>query len=670
MVHPDPEAGRPLQSVRSVPVGAQTAALDARLRQIAPQLGLADLLAGSVATWTHPAGELASAIASAVRTSLIEHDADADAAVWLAIVGFTATFPTQSEHASVRRALSLTDPADTFAVLAALLGALAPIIRRSTAPDAVIDVVADAVVIDANFSGRSDHNTGVQRVLRETVSRWNPDHALTLACWNDHGTGMRRLVGHEIDRVLDWAGHAGLSATDRARRHDASMSNPDHKRAREVILVPVRSVIVEIEVSQLETSAALAAVAGLSGNRVAIVGHDTIPIVSAQSQDAGEIERFARFLTVVKNASRVAGVSRSAETEYSGFVDAVSAQGVAGPSVVAVPLAMNPPTAAERAVALAGASASASGAPSPAAPSSVVSSSPVAGGAGDDLPLVLVVGSQEPRKNHSPIVFAAGRLWADGVRFRLRFIGGGTAVGIARLDRELRAVEQLGLPVEVLRDASDTVLLESYREARFTVFPSLHEGFGLPVAESLALGVPVVTSNHGSLQEMAEGGGCLTVDPRDDDAIANAMERLLTDPDLYDTLKAEALARSFRTWNDYAADLWQQLVEPVQALFAADPAVPDARAAAPEPRPAAPAFADGAAPADASPAALQLALASWYGAVRAERAAQLARENSPAAQVRKVGALGRFFIARSREMGVRPATRAAFRIVRRRLARS
>ncbi|RFA15257.1 hypothetical protein B7R21_04325 [Subtercola boreus] len=641
MVHPDPEAGRPPSGGRSVPVGTQTAAVDARLRQIAPHLGLSSGPADPLAGWTHPAGELAAAVARAVRISL--NDAD----VWLAIVGFTATFPTLDEHASVRRALALADPGDAFGVLTALLDALAPIIRRTLLPEAEIEIVTDTVIVDANFSGRSDHNTGVQRVLRETVSRWYPRRELTLACWNERGTGMRHLVGHEIDRVLDWATHSSLSAGERAALHAASEASAEHRAARSVILVPLGSVIVEIEVSQLETAAPLAALAAVSGNRVAVVGHDAIPIVSAQSQPTGEIERFARFLTVVKHSSRVAGVSASAATEYSGFVDAVRAQGVEGPSVVAVPLAMNPPTAAARAVAL----------------------EPADGSAADptELPLVLVVGSQEPRKNHSPIVFAAGRLWAEGIRFRIRFIGGGSGPGIAKLDREVRAVGQLGLGVEVLRDASDTVLLDSYREARFTVFPSLHEGFGLPVAESLALGVPVITSNHGSLAEMAEGGGCLTVDPRDDEAIENAMRTLLVEQELYERLRQQAVSRTFRTWNEYAAELWRLLVEPVQqqltaAAAALDDAVAlDAGATAWQP--------ETANTSEASPAALQLALAGWFHAVRAELAAEKARQNSPAAKVRKVGALAKFFVARSREMGVAPATRAAVKIVRRRLIR-
>ncbi|RFA08440.1 hypothetical protein B7R54_03780 [Subtercola boreus] len=627
-----------------MPVGTLTASLAARLLQIAPLLGLGASTGtgvGAGAAWTRTAGELAAAVAVAVRTSR------SDADVWLAIVGFAATFPTLDEHAAARRALELADGDDAFAVLRALLDALDPVIRRSTTPDAVIEVVEGAVVIDADFSGRSDHNTGVQRVLRETVSRWNTGHELTLVCWNERGTGMRRLVGHEVDRVIDWAGYSALDGPGRVALQAAETD--DDEARRHVLVVPVRSVVVEIEVAQVASAAPLAALAAVSGNVVAVVGHDAIPIVSAQSQDAGEIERFARFLTVVKNSSRVAGVSESAATEYRGFVDAVRAQGVPGPSVVAVPLAMNPPTAAAPGAVASGIVAS-----------GIVASAKVtepsrSPGDGGDGPLILVVGSQEPRKNHSPIVFAAGRLAEHGVPFRLRFIGGGTAAGIARFDREIRAVQRLGARIEVLRGASDTVLLESYREARFTVFPSLHEGFGLPVAESLALGVPVITSDHGSLAEMAEGGGCLTVDARDDEAIRHAMEQLLTDDELYDRLKAEALGRAFRTWDDYAGDLWTQLVEPVQELLAAPTEAPQH----PEPERLA----------GAAAAAPQLALASWFGAARADINAAGARERSIPRKVLKVGALARFFVARSREMGVGPASQAAWKVVKRQLVR-
>jgi glycosyltransferase involved in cell wall biosynthesis len=97
------------------------------------------------------------------------------------------------------------------------------------------------------------------------------------------------------------------------------------------------------------------------------------------------------------------------------------------------------------------------------------------------------------------------------------------------------------------------------------VFTSLHEGYGLPVAESLAYGTPTLTTEYGSTAEIAAEGGALTVDPRDDDALVGAMRRLLTDDALIEQLAADARQRPTRTWDDYARELWDVLaVVPAQ----------------------------------------------------------------------------------------------------------
>ncbi len=74
------------------------------------------------------------------------------------------------------------------------------------------------------------------------------------------------------------------------------------------------------------------------------------------------------------------------------------------------------------------------------------------------------------------------------------------------------------------------------------VFPSLYEGFGLPVLEAMARGVPVACSDASSLPEVA-GDAALLFDPRDESAIARALSRLLDDPELRDRLRARGLAR-------------------------------------------------------------------------------------------------------------------------------
>jgi len=108
---------------------------------------------------------------------------------------------------------------------------------------------------------------------------------------------------------------------------------------------------------------------------------------------------------------------------------------------------------------------------------------------------------------------------------------------------------------------SDCELWGAYRSARFTVFPSLHEGYGLPVAESLAAGTPAITSDFGSMLEIAVDGGALTVDPRNLDDLTDAMRTLLTDDEALTALATEATARPARDWDEYAAASWTLLTE-------------------------------------------------------------------------------------------------------------
>ena len=77
-------------------------------------------------------------------------------------------------------------------------------------------------------------------------------------------------------------------------------------------------------------------------------------------------------------------------------------------------------------------------------------------------------------------------------------------MGIGDPDR-IAALTQFGRPITVLRNVDQARLDQAYRSARFTVFPSRHEGYGLPVAESLEAGTPVITSDFGSLRGSRRG---------------------------------------------------------------------------------------------------------------------------------------------------------------------
>ena len=96
---------------------------------------------------------------------------------------------------------------------------------------------------------------------------------------------------------------------------------------------------------------------------------------------------------------------------------------------------------------------------------------------------------------------------------------------------------------------------DAYRESSFTVFPSLMEGFGLPIVESLWHGRPVVCGGNGALGEISRGGGCAIADTESVDSIAAEIRRLLTDESHYEILYLQAHFRSFRDWSHYWQDL-------------------------------------------------------------------------------------------------------------------
>jgi glycosyltransferase involved in cell wall biosynthesis len=106
---------------------------------------------------------------------------------------------------------------------------------------------------------------------------------------------------------------------------------------------------------------------------------------------------------------------------------------------------------------------------------------------------------------------------------------------------------------------NDETLLRAYENCRFTVYPSLMEGFGLPIAESLAHGKPCVCGGNGALGEVARGGGCLIIDQASENAIAAAIKKLVTDQETYARLCSEARARKYRSWSGYIQELFEHL---------------------------------------------------------------------------------------------------------------
>jgi len=181
---------------------------------------------------------------------------------------------------------------------------------------------------------------------------------------------------------------------------------------------------------------------------------------------------------------------------------------------------------------------------------------PPARQAGEQLQL-LCVSTLEPRKNHQRLFKALAWLHSQGLtHWQLQLVGWGAD---GQVMQQLERALSRGLPILWHGRADDTALEGLYQHSDLTVYPSLEEGFGLPVAESLWQRRPCLCSGEGALGERAAAGGCLTVNTADWRAIAAGLERLLMEPELRLHLRQEADQRPFRRWNTVAQELLQSL---------------------------------------------------------------------------------------------------------------
>jgi glycosyltransferase involved in cell wall biosynthesis len=454
-----------------------------------------------------------SSMPAAVLVALVDHVAQTRNSheAWLLATAIAGGYPSSEEVEAMLRGLQTAEPAERMGIA---LGSVAVTASAVRSDSITLEVVTDAVVVDVHFCATNAHNTGIQRVVRNTVPHWNGVSALL--AWTADGTGYRRLTNSQHALVTDW--HSGMAPSPAGGESD-------------VLVVPLGGTVLVPEVPAHEHLERLIAIARYSGNRVGLIGYDAIPIVSADFVSEEESDRFAHYVGLVKHSTVVSCINRTTAEEFERLVAALAAQGLRGPHVEPLPLPV------------------------------VAAHEDTTATVTDGLPLVLMVGSIEPRKNQLGLVSAASMLWKAGREFELLLVGGGSAANIAELERAVLPHRRVGRAISIARGWSDEQLGRAYARARVVVFPSLQEGYGLPVAEALATGTPVVTSNFGSTAEIATAGGCITVDPRDDAALAAAIDSVLSDDELHARLVAEARARRGESWNDYAAALWTQLTE-------------------------------------------------------------------------------------------------------------
>lgn len=154
---------------------------------------------------------------------------------------------------------------------------------------------------------------------------------------------------------------------------------------------------------------------------------------------------------------------------------------------------------------------------------------------------LLFVGMIEPRKNIDKLLLAFDQVHNKYKEYQLVITGpkGWRYGSIFRLINTLESKEKV-LFTGYVNDHEKAVLM---KHAKLFVYPSLYEGFGLPVLEAMSLGIPTITSNVSSMPEIA-GDAAILIDPENSDELYQSIKRLLDDNELYSDLKEKSILQS------------------------------------------------------------------------------------------------------------------------------
>jgi glycosyltransferase involved in cell wall biosynthesis len=169
--------------------------------------------------------------------------------------------------------------------------------------------------------------------------------------------------------------------------------------------------------------------------------------------------------------------------------------------------------------------------------------------------IILAVGAIQLRKNTARLVEAFESLPTD---WQLVLAGAASGFGAAPILQRIEA-SPAKARIQVAGYVSNEELENLYGRAAIVAFPSLDEGFGIPVLEAMAHGLPVVTSNRSALPEVA-GDAAMLVDPTDVEALSHALANLTADPDRRAALSKAGRARA-------ALFPWSRAVEETHAVY-------------------------------------------------------------------------------------------------------
>lgn len=379
------------------------------------------------------------------------------------------------------------------------------------------------LLFDATHTSHTSAQTGIQRVCRTFFTELSAAGPVAPVCYDPHLIGWRPLGPAEEAVLRDRSGGAGKSRGAKWTLTQ-KITGATRRWLGARLSLPVASGLICPELFSAKVGSRLPELlAAVPGPRVAIF-YDAIPLKFPELTPPATVGRFPTYLRELLLFDGVAAIS---EDSAAALRDYWRWLGVADtPPVHAIPLAID--------------RAHTDTASTPAPTGSV--------------PRVLCVCTIEGRKNHLALLDACDSLWIDGLQFELHLVGMArpdtAGAALSRINR----LQQAGRPLIFNGSVSEAALHEAYRSCAFTVYPSLIEGFGMPVLESLQHGKPCVCSGRGALGESAHGGGCVPLDSVDAGTLAATIRRLLQNSAELTALATAARTRHLKDWPEYTAE--------------------------------------------------------------------------------------------------------------------
>ena len=172
------------------------------------------------------------------------------------------------------------------------------------------------------------------------------------------------------------------------------------------------------------------------------------------------------------------------------------------------------------------------------------------------IPLILCVSTLAYNKNHLTLLQSAERLWKSGLDFELELIGQYDPSWSHKVLESVNHLIAKKRPVKWLKHVDQETLEEKYSDCSFTVYPSLYEGYGLPILESLSRSKPCICGSNGAIGEVSKGGGCMNLLNQESvEELSSAIQELLLNPGKLKQLKLEADGRNYGTWKEYSKNI-------------------------------------------------------------------------------------------------------------------